>query len=131
MALNLAAIATITAKTAYLVAPTSATSIFTGSLPVLTLPTTGQVYKINSLYAANTGAGTYTVDVFIKRIIVSPSSTTSIYLAKSLSIATGITTVVITKDSPIYLEETTDDIHVLCAGSSPTVTFTVSYEILA
>ena len=129
MALNLAAIATITAKTAYLIAPTSATSIFTGSLPVLTLPTTGQVYKINSLYAANTGSGTYTVDVFIKRTI--SSSSVSIYLAKSLSIATGITTVVITKDSPIYLEETTDDIHVLCAGTSPTVTFTVSYEILA
>ena len=129
MALNLAAITTITAKTAYLVAPVSATSIFTGSLPVLTLPTSGQVYKINSLYAANTGAGTYTVDVFIKRTI--SSSPVSIYLAKSLSIATGITTVVITKDSPIYLEETTDDIHVLCAGSSPTVTFTVSYEILA
>ena len=129
MALNLAAIATITAKTAYLVAPVSATSIFTGSLPVLTLPTSGQVYKINSLYAANTGAGTYTVDVFIKRTI--SNSPVSIYLAKSLSIATGITTVVITKDSPIYLEETTDDIHVLCAGSSPTVTFTVSYEILA
>jgi len=129
MALNLAAIATITAKTAYLVAPVSATSIFTGSLPVLTLPTSGQVYKINSLYAANTGAGTYTVDVFIKRTI--SASPVSIYLAKSLSIATGITTVVITKDSPIYLEETTDDIHVLCAGSSPTVTFTVSYEILA
>jgi len=129
MALNLAAIATITAKTAYLVAPVSATSIFTGSLPVLTLPTSGQVYKINSLYAANTGAGTYTVDVFIKRTI--SNSPVSIYLAKSLSIATGITTVVITKDSPIYLEETTDDIHVLCAGTSPTVTFTVSYEILA
>ena len=124
MALNLAAIATITAKTSISVNTATAASI-------IAAPSASTVVKINSLYAANTGSGTYTVDVFIKRIIASPSSTTSIYLAKSLSIATGITTVVITKDSPIYLEETTDDIHVLCAGTSPTVTFTVSYEILA
>ena len=131
MALNLAAIATITAKTAFLIAPTTAASIFTGSFPPLTLAPADQVYKINSLYAANTGAATYTVDVFIRRIIVSPSATYDMYLARSLSIATGITTVVITKDSPIYLEESTDNLFVLCAGSSPTVTFTVSYEILA
>jgi len=124
MALNLAAISTITAKTAYLVAPTAAAVII--AAPSASPAT---VVKINSLYAANTGSGTYTADVYIIRTVLSVA--TPIYIAKSLSIATGITTVVITKDSPIYLEETTDVLWVVCAGSSPTVTFTVSYEILA
>ena len=118
MALNLAAIATITAKTSISVNPTTAASI-------IAAPSASTVVKINSLYAANTGAGTYTVDVYVVR------SAAPFYLAKSLSIATAITTVVITKDSPIYLEETNDTLVVLCAGSTPTVTFTVSYEILA
>ena len=118
MALNLAAIATITAKTSV--------HANTGTLnTIITAPSANTVVKINSLYAANTGAGTYTVDVYVVR------SSNSFYLAKSLSIATAITTVVITKDSPIYLEETNDTLVVLCAGSTPTVTFTVSYEILA
>ncbi len=124
MALNLAAISTITAKTAYLVTPTTAAVII--AAPSASPAT---VVKINSLYAANTGAGTYTVDVYIIRTV--SSIATTIYIAKSLSIATATTTVVITKDSPIYLEETTDVLWVVCAGSTPTVTFTVSYEILA
>ena len=120
MALNLAAIATITAKTSISVNTATAASI-------IAAPSASTVVKINSLYAANTGSGTYTADVYIVRS--SPSAT--IYIAKSLSILTATTTVVITKDSPIYLEETTDVLWVVCAGSTPTVTFTVSYEILA
>lgn len=118
MALNLAAITTITAKTS--VSANTGTAV-----TIITAPSANTVVKLNSLYAANTGSGTYTVDVYVLR------SAASFYLAKSLSIATGITTVVITKDSPIYLEETTDTLLVLCAGTTPTVTFTVSYEILS
>lgn len=131
MALNLVNVATITAKTAFHDNTGTAVSILTASLPPLTLPITGQVYKINSLYAANTGSGTYTVTVYIKRIIVSPSSTELIYLANTLSLATGTTTVIVTKDAPVYLEELTDDLFVQCVGSTPTVTFTVSYDVLS
>ncbi len=117
MPLNLAAIATITAKTSVNANTGTANTI-------ITAPSANTVVKINSLYAANTGAGTYTVTVHILR-------STPFYIASTVSVATATTTVLITKDSPIYLEETTDTLVVVCAGSTPTVTFTVSYEILA
>ena len=118
MALNLAAITNITA--------TTSVSANTGTaVTIIAAPSASTVVKINSLYAANTGSGTYTVDVYVVR------STVSFYLAKSLLVGTGTSTIVITKDAPVYLQETTDTLLVLCAGTTPTVTFTVSYEILS
>ena len=117
MALNLAAIATITAKTSVHANTGTANTI-------ITAPSANTIVKINSLYASNTGAGAYTVTVHILR-------STPFYIASTVSVATATTTVLITKDSPIYLEETTDTLVVVCAGSTPTVTFVVSYEILA
>lgn len=116
MALNLALVSTITAKTYALIDPTAFTSMGMA-------PTAEQIVKINSLYVANTSAGTLTADVYVL------DTSATWYIVKSLSIATAVTTIVITKDAPIYLMGTTQSL--LVKGSAAGLTFTVSYELLA
>jgi len=117
MALNLALVSTITAKTAALIDPT------TFSTALIAAPTAEQIIKINSLYVANTSGGTLTADVYVL------NTNATWYIVKTLSIATAITTIVITKDAPIYLLGTTDSLF--AKGSATGLTFTVSYELLA
>ena len=121
MALNLAAIATITAKTAFLQNPTTSLTVF---VPTIT-GASNQVVKINSVYATNTTAGNINATVSVVR--ASPSGTFP--LCTALVVNANTTTVVVTKDSPIYLEEANDVLQAF--GSVPGLTFTVSYEILA
>ena len=117
MALNLALVSTITAKTNALVNPTGVL------VPLVAAPTAEQIIKINSLYVANTSGGTLTADVYVL------NSLALWYIVKTLSIATAVTTIVITKDAPIYLLGTTDSLF--AKGSATGLTFTVSYELLA
>ena len=117
MALNLALVSTITAKTNALINPT------TFGTALIAAPTAEQIIKINSLYVANTSAGTLTADVYVL------NTSATWYIVQSLSIATAITTIVITKDAPIYLLGTTDSLF--AKGSATGLTFTVSYELLA
>jgi len=116
MALNLALVSTITAKTNALVNPTGVL------VPLVAAPTAEQIIKINSLYVANTSAGTLTADVHII------DSTGTWDIVKTLSVATAVTTIVITKDAPIYLEAGD---YLNAKGSATGLTFTVSYELLA
>ena len=122
MALNLAAIATITAKTAYLVNPGTSLVVFVPSVT----GATNQVLKINSVYVANTTAGNLTATLSVIRT-ANPAGTFN--LCTALAVAANTTTVVVTKDSPIYLEEDNDVLKAF--GSATGLTFTVTYEILA
>jgi len=122
MALNLAAIATITAKTAYCHNPGTSLTAFA---PVMTT-VTNQVLKINSVYVANTTAGNLTATLSVIRT-ANPAGTFN--LCTALAVNANTTTVVVTKDSPIYLEEANDVLQAF--GSATGLTFTVSYEILA
>ena len=121
MALNLAAIATITAKTAYLLNPGTSLVVF---VPTVT-GAANQVIKINSVYVANTTAGSLNATVSVVRTTISGTFN----LCTALAVAANTTTVVVTKDSPIYLEEDNDVLKAF--GSASGLTFTVSYEILA
>ncbi len=120
MALNLINVATITGRTALMPGATSSTA-FTPAV----VGTAGQLIRINSLYAVNTSATTYTATVVITRS--SPSGT--LHIASALSCAGNTTTVIVIKDSPIYLEEVTDQLF--AHGSHADLKFIVSYEILA
>ena len=115
MALNLAAIATITGLSAVHV--NASTTIGT----LLATPVANTVHKLNSLYVANTTT-VLTADVYITRSAVLG------YICKTLSVAANTTTVVITKDSPIYMEP--GDV-LFVVGSATGLVFTVSYETLA
>ena len=116
MALNLALVSSITAKTNALVNPTGVT------VPLVAAPTAEPIIKINSLYVANTTGGTLTADVYVL------NTSATWYIVQSLSIATAVTTIVITKDAPIYLEAGD---YLNAKGSASGLTFTVSYELLA
>ena len=122
MALNLAAIATITAKTSYLHNPGTSLVVF---VPTVT-GAANQVIKINSVYVANTTAGSLNATLSVVRT-ANPAGTFN--LCTALVVAANTTTVVVTKDSPVYLEEANDVLQAL--GSATGLTFTVSYEILA
>jgi len=111
---NIVAVATITGKTTVLLNPTTNTSL---------IPTpVSQVFKINSIYACNTTTGPLTVDVFITR------SSVDYYIVKALGISGTLTTIVVSKESSIYMEE--GDV-VFAKGSASGITFTASYEIIA
>ena len=120
MALNLALVSTITAETA--AAIMAATPVLT---TLIATPSAEQIVKINSLYAANTlASGAVKVDAFLR---TGPS--TDHYLCKTVSVAAGATTILVTKDAPVYLKGST---HSLLVFSDVTgLTFVVSYELLA
>ena len=117
MALNLALVSGIAAKTNALIDPT------TFATALIAAPTAEQIIKINSLYVANTSGGPLTADVYVL------NTSATWYIVKTLAIATAITTIVITKDAPIYLLGTTDSLF--AKGSASGLTFTVSYELLS
>ncbi len=118
MALNLAAIATITAKTSISVNTSTAASI-------IAAPSASTVVKINSLYAANTlASGSVKVDAFLRT-----GASTDHYLCKTVSVAAGATTILVTKDAPVYLKGSTHSLLVLSDVIG--MTFVVSYEILS
>ncbi len=118
MALNLVNVATITGMTSILLNPTSSTTF----VPPVT-PAAGKLIRLNSVYVCNTTSGALTASLFINR------SGTDHALASSLSVAANTTTVIVIRESPIYLEETTDILE--AAGSATGLSFTASYELLA
>ena len=115
MALNIVNVATITGLSA--MHTNTSTTIYT----LVATPVAETVHKLNSLYIANTTT-VLTADVYITR------SSVLQYICKTLSVAANTTTVVITKDSPIYMEPG-DVLNVV--GSATGLVFTVSYETLA
>ena len=114
MALNIAAITTITGLTA--MHTNSSTTIY----ELVATPSANTLHKLNSLYIANTTT-LLTADVYITR------SSVLQYLCKALSIAANTTAVLITKDASIYMMPG-DVLNVV--GSATGLVFTVSYETL-
>ena len=97
-------------------------ALTTSSQDVLTAAS-DKLYKINSVICANIdGTNDATVDVLFN------DGSTSYHLAKSVNVAAGDTVVVVSKDAPIYLEET----HILkaLASAASDIEMVVSYEIL-
>ena len=91
---NIVNVTTIIGHTDVLVVTTSATAVVTNSAA------SGKVFKINSLIVSNidgTNVADITVDLF--------RSSTSYFLASTISVPADATLVVISKDNPIYLEE--------------------------
>jgi hypothetical protein len=91
---NLLSPTTITGKTAVIAVGTSETNV------VENAAASGKVMKINSLIISNvdgTNAADITVDVY--------RSTTAYKLCSTVAVPADASLVVITKESPIYLEE--------------------------
>lgn len=123
---NIVNVATITAKTYYdALADTNLTSL------VLNAASSGKVIKINSLTAANTD-GTNATPI---NVSYHPSTTTAVgstvsstgyAIASTITVPADSTLVVISKDTAIYMEESS--VLAVQATTANDITFVVSYE---
>ena len=126
MALNLALVATIRAETTATVMVVVSPAIIPVFATLIAAPGAEEIVKINSLYAANTlASGTVKVDAFLR----SGSPAVDHYLCKTVSVSAGATTILITKDAPVYLKGSTHSLLVL--SDVVGMTFVVSYELLS
>jgi len=114
---NIVNVATITGKTVGAALGTSSADIVTNSAG------SGKVFKINSIYVANTD-GTNNGEVTLTWTDASPAGTYNI--ASTVVVPADSTLVVVTKDSAIYLEEG-DKISGLRSATA-TLQVTISYE---
>ena len=123
---NIVNVATITAKTFYdALADTNLTSL------VLNPASSGKVFKINSLTAANVdGTNAASVDVSYHpsttTAVGSTVSSTGYHLAKTITVPADATLVIISKDTALYMEESSV-LAIKCSAAND-VDFVVSYE---
>ena len=123
---NIVNVATITAKTFYdALADTNLTSL------VLNAASSGKVIKINSLTAANVdGTNAATVDVSYHpsttTAVGSTVSSTGYHIAKTVTVPADATLVVISKDTALYMEESS--VLAVKASAANDIDFVVSYE---
>ncbi len=117
---NIVDVATITGKTATVaLADTNATAIINNPA------SSGKVFKVNSLYAANVD-GTNDCDVTVAIYSQDDIGGTAYRLAKTISVPADSTLVVIDKNSPIYLED--DKSIGAIAGAGNDLEIVASYE---
>jgi|TARA_R110000822_G_scaffold299216_1_gene422135 hypothetical protein len=123
---NIVNVATITAKTFYdALADTNLTSL------VLNPASSGKVFKINALTAANVdGTNACSVDVSYHpsttTAVGSTVSSTGYHLAKTITVPADATLVIISKDTALYMEESSV-LAIKCSAAND-VDFVVSYE---
>ena len=123
---NIVNVTTITGKIFYdALADTNLTSL------VLNPASSGKIFKINMLSAANVdGTNAATVDVSYHpsttTAVGSTVSSTGYHLVKTLSVPADATLVVISKDTSIYMEESS--VLAVKASAANDIDFVVSYE---
>jgi len=123
---NIVNVATITAKTFYdALADTNLTSL------VLNPASSGKVFKINALTAANVdGSAACNIDVSYHpsttTAVGSTVSSTGYALASTISVPADATLVVISKDTALYMEESS--VLAVKAHTANDIHFVVSYE---
>ena len=123
---NIVGVATITGKIFYdALADTNLTSL------VLNPASSGKVFKINTLIASNVdGTNAATIDVSYHpsttTAVGSTVSSTGYHLAKTITVPADATLVVISKDTSIYMEESS--VLAVKASAANDIDFVVSYE---
>jgi len=123
---NIVNVATITGKTFYdALADTNLTSL------VLNPASSSKVFKINSLTAANVdGTNACAVDVSYHpsttTAVGSTVSSTGYAIASTITVPADATLVVISKDTSIYMEESS--VLAVKAAVANDIVFVVSYE---
>ena len=123
---NIVNVATITAKTYYdALADTNLTSL------VLNAASSGKVIKINSLTVANVdGTNAATIDVSYHpsttTAVGSTVSSTGYHIAKTITVPADATLVVISKNTALYMEESS--VLAVKASVANDLDVVVSYE---
>lgn len=117
---NVVNVSTITSKTAYATpSDTNATVLLANAA------SSGKVFKINSLVAANVD-GTNAVAATVAVNTAADGSGTGYPIASTIDVPADASLIVIDKLNAIYLEE--DKSIVVTSGSADDIVFTVSYE---
>ena len=123
---NIVNVSTITGKIFYdALADTNLTSL------VLNPASSGKVLKINALTASNVdGTNAATIDVSYHpsttTAVGSTVSSTGYHIAKTITVPADATLVVISKDTSIYMEESS--VLAVKASAANDIDFVVSYE---
>ena len=127
---NLANVTTITGTT------TNYTP--SGTTAVVLLPnaaSSGQVYRINQIVAANvngTSAVNATVSLYTNGAVAqgsAPSGGTAYPIASAISVPAGASLIMVDKTTAIYLMEGTS--ITVTSGTASGITFSISYEIMS
>ena len=123
---NIVNVATITGKTYYdALADTNLTTV------VLNAASSGKVFKINTLIASNVdGSSAATVDVSYHpsttTAVGSTVSSTGYHIAKTVTVPNDSSLVIISKDTAIYMEESS--VLAVKASAADDIDIVVSYE---
>ena len=117
---NIVAVATITAKTAYLTPANT-----TANVLLANAASSGKVFKVNMVIAANVD-GTSAYDTTVAVNTAAAGSGTSYPLASTVSVPADASLIVSDKSTAFYLEE--DKSIVVTSGTSSTIAYVVSYE---
>jgi hypothetical protein len=117
---NIVNVSDIRGKTAYLTpADTNAAVLLANAA------SSGKVYKINSLVAANVD-GTSAVAVTVAINTAAAGSGTGYPIASTVDVPADASLIIVDKTNGFYLEE--DKSIVVTSGSANDIVFTVSYE---
>lgn len=126
---NILAPIEIYGKTAFLT-PTVNTQV----VLLANLANSGQVFKINSIVAANsdgTTAVNATVSIYTNGAVpqnAAPAGGTSFPLVSTVSVPSNASLIVLDKSSTIYIEENVS--LAVTSGAANKLTFVVSYELI-
>ena len=127
---NLLAATTASGTTTYLT-PSATTAV----VLVPNAASSGQVFKINQIVAANvngTSAVDVTVSIYTNGAVAqgsAPSGGTAYPVASTVSVPPDASLIVVDKTSSIYLMEGSSII--VTSGTASGITYTISYEVIS
>lgn len=126
---NILAAATITGNTTYY-APTGTTAV----VLLTNAASSGTVYKINQIVAANTtaSAANATVSIYTNGAVAqgsAPSGGTAYPVISAVSVPANASLIAVDKTTAIYLQEGT--CISITSGTANALTFSVSYESIS
>jgi hypothetical protein len=86
-----------------------------------------QVYKLNTLMAANTTASS--ANITVKIFNAAAGAGTSVSIASTIAVPSGSTLAIIGKDTPLYIEENRSIGAI--AGTANAIDIVASYEVIS
>lgn len=120
---NIVNVANITGVTTFV----SNISNTTASVIVSNAASSNQVYKLNTLMAANTTGSS--ANITVKIFNAAAGAGTSVSIASTISVPSGSTLAIIGKDTPLYLEENRSVGAI--AGTANAIDIVASYEVIS
>jgi len=120
---NIVNVATITGVSTFV----SGISTTTASVIVSNAAASNQVYKLNTLMAANTTGST--ANITVKIFNAAAGAGTSVSIASTIAVPNGSTLAIIGKDTPLYLEENRSIGAI--AGTANAIDIVASYEVIS